>query len=232
MRPLATKLFLIVLLVLGLATPASARGQGGSKVGGAKSGPSSSSNHPPVINSFSTPSTSVIIPCPRWAGAASYPGNLTLSLATEAYDPDGDALTYQYFVTGGHIIGEGPKVSWNLTGVGPGPYRVKVIVGDGRGGAASESIDVEALLPGCCLPPCPVVTVMGPEDEVDEGQAITFSANVSGGPPGRGVYLQVVCIVRVNYQRARYADYRGGYGGARRATRGSRGSPLRWVTSR
>jgi hypothetical protein len=106
----------------------------------------------------------------------------TLNLVTDAFDPDLDTLSYQYSVSGGRILGEGSMVNWDLTGVEPGSYEVKVLVSDKNQGSALKAIKVSAFLPVCCLPPCATLTVSG-SDEVEEGRSITFTANLAGGEP-------------------------------------------------
>lgn len=54
-------------------------------------------------------------------------------------------LIYAYTVTGGKITGRGPHVRWDLSGLGPGVYSVRVEVEDRRGvrATASKQIPVE-----------------------------------------------------------------------------------------
>jgi outer membrane protein OmpA-like peptidoglycan-associated protein/opacity protein-like surface antigen len=62
-------------------------------------------------------------------------------------DPDGDSLTYSWRASGGQIIGSGPSVQLDTSGLSAGAYSVAGRVEDGRGGAAdcSTSVGVEAL---------------------------------------------------------------------------------------
>lgn len=53
-----------------------------------------------------------------------------------ATDPDNDALTYVYQVTGGAITGAGPTVSWTAPSA-EGAHSVTVTVTDGKGGSAT-----------------------------------------------------------------------------------------------
>src|SRR5262249_36183347 len=67
-------------------------------------------------------------------------------ITAEASDPDNDPLTYSWRASGGQIIGEGPAVQLDTTGLNPGRYTVTGRVDDGRGGAADceAGIDVQA----------------------------------------------------------------------------------------
>lgn len=176
------KLFLTTLLVLSLILPTTAQ-QGGRRVcRKAKTSARSLDNQPPIIKSLITSSATITIPCPRWVEGSYSVGKLRLGVATEASDPDGDSLSYQYFVTGGQIIGKGAKVDWDLTGVKSGAYEVKVQVSDPHGAIVSESSGVSVLSPIHCPAPCASISVSCPDD-VEEKKAITFTANVSGGEP-------------------------------------------------
>jgi outer membrane protein OmpA-like peptidoglycan-associated protein len=84
------------------------------------------------------------------------PGERT-GITSVASDPDGDPLTYSYSTTGGQIIGSGPKVEFDSTGLQPGSYTVKCSVSDGRGGNADASTNVDVQQP----PPPPQATKVG-----------------------------------------------------------------------
>jgi len=56
-----------------------------------------------------------------------------VKVETIANDPDNDALTYNYTITGGKVIGSGPKVIWSLKAVLPGTYSITAGVDDGCG---------------------------------------------------------------------------------------------------
>jgi len=92
-------------------------------------------NHPPTI-ACSADRTSV------FAGER-------VRIATDARDPDGDTLTYTWRTNGGEIIGNGPSVDLDTTGLQPGDYAVTARVDDGRGGVAdcASSIEVKPVPP-------------------------------------------------------------------------------------
>ena len=71
---------------------------------------------------------------------------MTSAIKCKARDPDWDKLSYTWSATGGNITGEGTVVTW----VAPdafGTYTITVTVTDGRGGQATESIDITV---ACC----------------------------------------------------------------------------------
>ena len=74
------------------------------------------------------------------------PGERTGITAT-ASDPDGDPLTYSYTATGGQVTGDGPKATFDSTGLSAGSYTVKCSVSDGRGGTADANTAVDVQQP-------------------------------------------------------------------------------------
>jgi outer membrane protein OmpA-like peptidoglycan-associated protein len=72
------------------------------------------------------------------------PGERTGITAT-ASSPDGLPLTYSYSATSGQVTGDGPKATFDSTGLAPGSYTVKCSVNDGQPDGsrdASTSVDV------------------------------------------------------------------------------------------
>jgi hypothetical protein len=141
-------------------------------------------NQAPTVT-LSASSTNIVLPCPPGQRAECQPGpssGQTVQLTANATDPDGDTLLYTYNVSGGRVTGEGPNVSWDLTGVQPGTYTANVEVDDGCGCISFSSVSVTIANCDRCIVPCPTVNVTCP-DTVEEGQPATFTANVTGGDP-------------------------------------------------
>lgn len=144
-------------------------------------------NRPPQINAFILSSKTALIPCPPGGMSTARPeclspGRLKLKLWAFASDPDEDRLVYRFQVGAGRIVGKGQTVVWDLAGVAPGSYSVRLLVKDRRGGtvSASESVDVAEC--SVCPLPCPSISVWCPV-ALDEGDALAVSVNVSGGNP-------------------------------------------------
>jgi len=65
-----------------------------------------------------------------------------VAVTSQASDPDGDTLTYNWTATGGQVDGTGPAVRWLSAGTAAGTYTVTLKVDDGRGGTATCGVDV------------------------------------------------------------------------------------------
>jgi hypothetical protein len=95
---------------------------------------------------------------------------------------------YVYTVTGGGIVGEGSKVTWDLSNVWPGFYFVTVEVKDDKQHRAAATANVTVQACGDCLTDCfewcPTILVQC-YDEVKVGTPITCKVVMqsSGRPP-------------------------------------------------
>lgn len=135
--------------------------------------------------SLSASKTSGVIPCP--AGIQSSTGatrdKLVTQLTASVNPRSRSQLRYEYTTTGGRIRGEGPKVTWDLTGSDNGTYTATVQVFEGSKSLGFSSATF-TLKDANCIAPCPVVTVDCPSGLTNEGTPVTFKAEVWGGAPG------------------------------------------------
>jgi hypothetical protein len=91
--------------------------------------PSVVSNRDPVIDLERSQSNSS-----GW-GVAGYGKNeMAATVACEAFDPDGDILSFQWEINAGSLTGHDREVTW-LVPAKPGTYVIKVIVTDNKGGS-------------------------------------------------------------------------------------------------
>jgi hypothetical protein len=88
------------------------------------------------------------------------PSSTSVQLTANATDPDGDTLLYTWTTTGGRITGDGPNVTWDLSGVQPGTYTANVEVDDGCGCIAFSSATVT--VDNCNCVPAPTPTPIPP----------------------------------------------------------------------
>jgi hypothetical protein len=148
-------------------------------------------NQAPTVT-LATSAGTITLPCPVGTvvvGNCKVGDPTTVQLSANATDPDGDTLLYTYSTSGGRITGEGPNVSWDLTGVQAGTYTATVEVDDGCGCVSFSSTTVTVANPGpdCCRPPCPDISISCPTGEVAPGSPATVSVNLSGGDPNASV---------------------------------------------
>jgi outer membrane protein OmpA-like peptidoglycan-associated protein len=67
----------------------------------------------------------------------------SVRVRANASDPDGDTLTYEWSTTAGRIVGSGPSVTFESTGMARGSSAtITVRVSDGRGGTATSTCSV------------------------------------------------------------------------------------------
>jgi hypothetical protein len=164
--------FLVVILLMGsmiLQTTGTAKRE------------SQTESRAPVIKSFAASNTRPTL-CPFTSVVSN---NNETTLRTDAFDPDGDPLTYTYLVPAGTIEGNGSTVVWNLKQEPAGTYRAAVRVEDSQGNKVYAMLTVTAVYATSCHPPppkCPQVSVDCPS-EVESGNLITFTVTVSGGEP-------------------------------------------------
>jgi hypothetical protein len=89
--------------------------------------------------------------------------------------------SYSYSVGGGRIAGEGSEVLWDLTGVVPGSYVIKVDVHDSKKRQATSSRTVTISMCGDCVfdEPCMFTMVVDCYDRVQAGTPITCKLTTS-----------------------------------------------------
>jgi len=101
-------------------------------------------------------------------------------LTAEANSPAGNPIRYKWISSGGRIVGDGPAVMWDLSGVKPGFYRASLEINTGSGDEACEAFSSTSVLVVCPAPVCPNVLISCP-DRVVANQPLTFTATATGG---------------------------------------------------
>jgi outer membrane protein OmpA-like peptidoglycan-associated protein len=67
----------------------------------------------------------------------------SVGVRATASDPDGDTLSYEWTTTAGQIVGSGPSVTFQSTGMtAPASATITVTANDGRGGSGSDTCAV------------------------------------------------------------------------------------------
>ena len=127
--------------------------------------------------------TSLTLPCPpgAYSNSRSCPSTadpqVALTAITKAFNKQ---PVYLYTVTGGRVVGEGSRVSWDLSDVGPGIYTATVEVQDNKKHRAVSSVIVTLQNCGDCIhhEPCMLPIVVTCYDQVKAGTPVTCTVKV------------------------------------------------------
>jgi len=136
---------------------------------------------PPNLSLVAEPA--VITVCPSEGQAA--PSVVHLDARVTSNSP----IRYRWTTNAGRINGDGPTVTWDVSGLQPGYYKAYVDIDTGSGDSACQAFTSTTVLVNRCPPPppppptCPNVGIVCP-DRVVLGEPLTFSSTVTGGSPG------------------------------------------------
>lgn len=138
---------------------------------------------PPTVESIELEKNTIIKPCPAGAvsrSAETCTDEANTTVQVQPADPARDPKTYNYAVSGGRIVGEGPKVIWDMSGAEPGTYSIRANI---NGGAArTESVTVRDC--GCEITcNCPKLKVTVSPEQAAPGTPVTFTAELEGDQP-------------------------------------------------
>ena len=100
----------------------------------------------------------------------------TVTASARGTDSQNLPLNYTWTSTGGNVIGTGPNVRWDLSGVAPGTYSITTTADDSRGGTntASAQVTVEPK-----PAPPPTMSCAVDRSTVQAGEKVNVTANVS-----------------------------------------------------
>jgi hypothetical protein len=136
-----------------------------------------SSVNPPLTLSLSSSSTTV--------SACTETGGPKVQLNAKAVSPGGNPIKYRWTTSGGTITGEGPIVTWDMTGLKPGYHKASLdILTNGSDGECHAFSSVSVLVNACpVIPPvCPTIEIVCPTN-VQLDQPLTFTSRATGGTP-------------------------------------------------
>ena len=151
----------------------------------------------PKIESFE-PSAKLLMTCGRNNVEMFCTKNrrTTVTLEVKVQDLPNEKLTYTYSTTAGEIIGDGPRVTWDLHDPGEGvPRKATVTVRNSQGGesTASTTVDVVAC-PSCFYPDqlCPTFVVNSYDKDAHRAEQVGFEVKMSGEFSERPDYVWTV----------------------------------------
>ncbi len=139
----------------------------------------------PTINSIDLSQSEITKPCAegtRPKEGEDCSDDQTINVRTNATDPEGEVLTYNYTVSGGRVVGSGENVTWDLSGVNEGTYTITATVDDGCGVCAepkTETVTVRACVCETVDCECGELSVTGPASSVRSGETMTFTASLT-----------------------------------------------------
>jgi hypothetical protein len=111
----------------------------------------------------------------------------TLQVTCTASDPDGDELSYEWSATGGDISGTGPLVNW-IAPQEVGTYHVTVVVTDGDGSSATDSLPISVVTGQ----PPNIEALLVTKDRYGHCYLLSYSG---GYKVGKGQKYDIECIV-------------------------------------
>jgi hypothetical protein len=140
---------------------------------------------PKVVNSANAPLTLKLSSSATTVSACTEAGGPKVQLNANAVSPGGNPITYRWSTSGGVITGDGPVVSWDLTGLKPGYHKASLdIESNGADGECHAFSSVSVLVNPCpVIPPvCPAIEVVCPTN-IGIDQPVTFTSRATGGTP-------------------------------------------------
>lgn len=138
-----------------------------------------------VVSSVNPPLTLKLSSSPTTVSACTEAGGPKVQLNANAVSPGGNPINYRWSTSGGTITGEGPVVTWDLTGLKPGYHKASLDINtSGNEGECHAFSSVSVLVNPCpVIPPaCPAIEIVCPTT-VGIDQPITFTARTTGGTP-------------------------------------------------
>lgn len=138
-----------------------------------------------IVTSTNRALTLSLSSSPTTVTACTEAGGPKVELKANAVSPDRNPIKYRWTTSGGTITGEGPVVTWDLTGLKPGYHKASLdIQTSGAEGECHAFSSVSVVVSPCpVIPPvCPQIDIVCP-DNVGIDQPITFTSRYSGGTP-------------------------------------------------
>jgi hypothetical protein len=140
---------------------------------------------PKVVSSVNAPLTLSLTSNATAVTACTEAGGPKVQLTARAVSPNGNPIKYRWSTSGGAITGEGPNVTWDLTGLKPGYHKASLdIQSSGAEGECRAFSSVSVLVNPCpVIPPvCPTIEIVCPTN-IGIDQPLRFTSRYTGGTP-------------------------------------------------
>lgn len=138
-----------------------------------------------VIKTASAPLTLSLSSSSTTVSACTEAGGPKVQLTAKAVSPGGNPIKYRWTTTAGTVTGDGPEVTWDLTGLKPGYHKASLdILTNGVDGECHAFSSVSVLVSPCpVIPPvCPTIEIVCPTN-IGIDQPLTFTSRANGGTP-------------------------------------------------
>lgn len=138
-----------------------------------------------VVKSVNAPLTLSLSSNSTTVSACTEAGGPKVQLTAKAVSPGGNPIKYRWTTSGGTVAGEGPNVTWDLTGLKPGYHKASLdIQTNGVDGECHAFSSVSVLVSPCpVIPPvCPTIEIVCPTN-IGIDQPLTFTSRANGGTP-------------------------------------------------
>ena len=116
--------------------------------------------------------------------------NQVVHLTADAISPESHPIQYRWTTPVGRIVGEGPSVAWDLSGVAPGQYKASVeALSSGSDGSCTAFSSTSVIVQPCNVAACPRVEVSCPTNVIP-GQPLVFTSRIvtAGFPNIKPIY--------------------------------------------
>jgi hypothetical protein len=145
-----------------------------------KSQPPASLVKPGSIRSIKVEQNVLTLPCPQGVEQCGcFPSsNFLVNVELEVGKLD-KWVRYSFSVSAGKIIGEGPKVVWDLRNTPPGSYTINaqaIRKGKPLPGTKGETIDIVGNINSCDCFDCPVLDINATNRSIAAGDTVSVSA--------------------------------------------------------
>ena len=138
---------------------------------------------PTVVSSVNAPLTLSLTSNATAVTACTEAGGPKVQFNARAVSPNGNPIKYRWSTSGGTITGDGPAVTWDLTGLKPGYHKASLdIQTSGNEGECHAFSSVSVLVNPCpVVPPvCPTIEIVCPTN-IGLDQPLTFTSRYTGG---------------------------------------------------
>ncbi|HET7113615.1 MAG TPA: hypothetical protein VFI57_08230 [Pyrinomonadaceae bacterium] len=140
---------------------------------------------PTVVSSVNAPLTLSLSSSAKTVSACTEAGGPKVQLNANAVSPGGHPIKYRWSTSGGVITGDGPNVTWDLTGLKPGYHKASLDIDTTASEGNCHAFSSVTVLVNPCpaIPPvCPTIEIVCPTN-IAMDQPLTFTSRTTGGTP-------------------------------------------------